>query len=104
MRRRIIYIYTTLTNFGIKYIIRYKVYTDVGGIKYYTIVLPPVREIMHLLKLADYLHVQADKPWCNYYVNWLEFWLLCFIHSGLRIASIESKDLRRFSRADKINV
>ena len=36
-----------------------KVYTDVGGI---------VRKIIHSLKLVDYLHVQADKPWYNYYL------------------------------------
>ena len=32
-------------------------------------VCPPVRKIMHSLKLVDYLHVQADNPWYNYYVN-----------------------------------
>ena len=26
-------------------------------------------EIIHELKHVDYLHVQADKPWHNYYVN-----------------------------------
>ena len=35
-----------------------KVYTDVGGVKYH--VCPPVRKIIHVLKLVDYLHVQAD--------------------------------------------
>ena len=29
----------------------------------YTMVCPPVLKIIHSLKLADYLHVQADKPW-----------------------------------------
>ena len=29
---------------------------------------PPVRKIIHSLKLVDYLHVQADNPWYNYYV------------------------------------
>ena len=38
-----------------------KVYTDVGGIKQLYHVCPPVRKIIHSLKLADYLHVQADK-------------------------------------------
>ena len=30
-------------------------------------VCPPVREIIHSLKLVDYLLVQADKQWYNYY-------------------------------------
>ena len=31
-------------------------------------VCPPVREIIHSLKLLDYHHVQAHEPWdnCNY--------------------------------------
>ena len=29
---------------------------------------PPVRKIIHSLKLADYLHVQVDNPWYNYYL------------------------------------
>ena len=29
---------------------------------------PPVRKIIHSLKLVDYLHVQADNPWYNYYL------------------------------------
>ena len=28
---------------------------------------PPVREIIHKLKLRDYLLVQADRPWWNYH-------------------------------------
>ena len=43
-----------------------KVYTDVGGMNYLYHVCPPVRKITHSLKLVDYLHVQADKPWYNY--------------------------------------
>ena len=31
-------------------------------------ICPPVREIIHSLKLLDYLPVQADKPWYNYYI------------------------------------
>ena len=31
----------------------------------YTRVCPPVQEIIHSLKLVDYLHIQADKPWYN---------------------------------------
>ena len=26
-------------------------------------------EIIHELELVDYLHVQADNPWYNYYIN-----------------------------------
>ena len=29
---------------------------------------PHVREIIHLLKLMDYLHVHADNQWYNYYL------------------------------------
>ena len=29
---------------------------------------PPVRKIIDSLKLVDYLHVQANKPWYNYYL------------------------------------
>ena len=32
-------------------------------------VCPPVREIIHELKLVDYLLVQADKAWYDYYVS-----------------------------------
>ena len=45
-----------------------KVYTDVGGIKKLHHVCPPVRKIIHSLKLVDYLHVQANNPWYNYYL------------------------------------
>ena len=31
-------------------------------------VCAPVREIIHSLKLVDYLLVKADKPWYNYYM------------------------------------
>ena len=61
--------YTTLTNFSTKYLTMCKVYTDVGGIKQLYHVCPPVRKIIHSLKLADYLHVQADNPWYNYNVS-----------------------------------
>ena len=56
-----------------KYLVMCKVYTDVGGINSYTMFCPPVRKIIHSLKLVDYLHVQADNPWYNYYlivINW----------------------------------
>ena len=32
-------------------------------------VCPPVRKIIYSLKLVDYLHVQADNPWYNYYLT-----------------------------------
>ena len=48
------------------YLVMCKVYTDVGGIKQLYHVCPPVRKIIHSLKLVDYLHVQADNPWYNY--------------------------------------
>ena len=53
-----------IANFSTKYFQLGKVYTAEGGI----IVIPfcpPVREIIHSLKLADYLLVQANKPWYN---------------------------------------
>ena len=60
--------YTTLTNFSTIKLVLCKVYTDVGGIKKLYHVCPPVRKIIHSLKLVDYLHVQADNPWYNYYL------------------------------------
>ena len=54
--------------FSMKYIVMRKVSTDVGGIKQFYHVCPYVRKIIHSLKLVDYLHVQADKPWYNYYI------------------------------------
>ena len=30
---------------------------------------PPVRKIIHSLKLVDYLNVQADNPWYNEYID-----------------------------------
>ena len=61
------YFYTTLTSFSTKYHVMCKVYTDVGGIKELYHVCPLVHKIIHSLKLVDYLHVQVDKPWYNYY-------------------------------------
>ena len=46
-----------------------EVYTDVCGIKKLYHICTPVRKIIHSLKLVDYLHVQADNPWCNYYLT-----------------------------------
>ena len=60
--------YTTLTNFSTKYLMMCKVYTDVGGIKLLNHVCPPVRKIIHSLKLVDYLHVHAENPWYNYHL------------------------------------
>ena len=34
----------------------------------YTTVCPPVPEIIHLVKLVDYLLLQGDKPCYNYYL------------------------------------
>ena len=52
-----------------KYLVMCMIYTDVGGIKGLYHVCPPVRKIIHSLKLVDYLHVQADNPWYNYYLD-----------------------------------
>ena len=73
------HIYTTLTDFSTKYLTMCKVCTDVGGIKWLYYVCPPVRKIIHSLKLVDYLHVQVDNPWYSYYIlgvgakKWLKF-------------------------------
>ena len=58
-----------LYNFSTKYFVMCKIYTDVGGIKQLYHVCPPVRKIIHSLRLVDYLHVQADNPWYNYYMT-----------------------------------
>ena len=58
---------TTFTNFSMKYLVMCMVYTDDCGIKQLYHVCPPVRKIIHSLKLVDYLHVQADNPWYYYY-------------------------------------
>ena len=54
-----------------------------------TTVGPPVRELIHSLKLVDFLHVQADKPWYNFYIvyfkhkitTWIQK-LICLIASA----------------------
>ena len=51
-----LWIYTTLTNFSMNYLMMCKVYTDEGGSKQLYHVCPPVRKIIHSLKLMDYLH------------------------------------------------
>ena len=53
-----------MSNLSTKSFILSKFYTDEGGKKNsYTMVCPSVREIIHSLKLVDYLLVQADTPW-----------------------------------------
>ena len=69
MQRLEIHDYTNFTIFRMKYLVMCKIYTDVGGIKLLHHVCPPVRKIIHSLKLVDYLHVQADNPWYNYYLT-----------------------------------
>ena len=51
-----------------KYLMMCKVYTDVGDMKQLYHVCPPVRKIIHSLKLVDYLHVQADNSWYTYFL------------------------------------
>ena len=58
--------YTTFISLSTKHLAMCKVSTDIGGIKYLYHVCPPVRKIIHSLKLVDYLHVQAINPWYNY--------------------------------------
>ena len=90
-----------------------KVYTDVDGI--YN-VCPPVRKIIHSLKLVDYLHVQANNPWYNYYVytitsldpslscvadmpvSNLEMYILC----NISLHFIEESDISVLTRWDKL--
>ena len=43
-----------------------KVCTDVGGIN--SSDCPPVREVIHSLKLADYLPVQTHKPYIQCFI------------------------------------
>ena len=55
--------YTILPNFSMKYLVMRKVHTDVDGIKKsYAAVVYLYVDIIHSLKLVDYVHVQADKP------------------------------------------
>ena len=80
MWTRLKIIYTTFTNFSMKYLVLCKVYTHVDGIKLLYHVCPPIRKIIHSLKLVDFLHVQADNPWYNYYINVHEGHLKCKVH------------------------
>ena len=72
-----------------------KAYTNEGGIKKtYTMVCPPVREIIHSLKLVDYLLIQADKPWYNYYPTNAP--IICNMHKLLSIQQafqLESREI-----------
>ena len=62
-------LYTTLTNLCTKYLVMCKVYIDVGGINWLNHVCPPVHKIIHSLELVNYLHIQTDNPWHNYYIT-----------------------------------
>ena len=55
--------YTTFTKYNMKYLVMCWVYTAVGSINKLYHVCPPVRKIIHSLKL-----VQADNTWYNYYL------------------------------------
>ena len=46
---------------------------------------------MHSLKLVDYLHVQADNPWYNYYYI---FWKLWKMSQNLSSAAVVIGALR----------
>ena len=78
-------VYTTFTNFSVKYLVMCKVNTDIGGIKQLYHVCPPVRKIIHSLKLVDYLHVQADNPWYNYCL----FYLFCTLRAVTYLKLLE---------------
>ena len=56
-----------IANFRSKYFKLSKIYTDLGGIKYYNMVCPPVRDITTRYIARGFLIVQADKLWRNYY-------------------------------------
>ena len=73
------FFYNNRTNLRTKCFVMCKVYTDVGGITILYHVCPPVHKIIHSLKLVDYLHVQADNPWYNYYISWILDLTLCML-------------------------
>ena len=64
----IIMYYTTIAKFSMKYLMVCRVYTERGGITQLYYVYPSVRQIIHSLKLVDYLHVQAVNQLYNYYL------------------------------------
>ena len=49
-----------------------------------------MRKIIHLLKLVDYLHVQADNPWCNYMYYYL---VLKFISIPIATCNLPGRDV-----------
>ena len=51
------------------FLVMCKVYTDERMYKIFIPYCPPVRKIIHALKLVDYLHVQTDSSWYNYYIK-----------------------------------
>ena len=58
---------------------------------------PPVRKIIHSLKLVDYLHVQADNPWYNYYLTLLNG----VVHDSQRLLSHLLVNFVRIYRKDE---
>ena len=58
--------YTTLTIFSISWC----AWSDVDYLYHDC---PPVRKIIHSLKLVDYLHVQVDNPWYKFYLSWTSY-------------------------------
>ena len=83
-----------IRNFRTKDFIPSKVYTDEGSIN--TIVCPPVRDIIHSLKIVDYFLVQEDKPWYNYYIK-LQSKLSCTLVNALHPWKIIFKSKTLFS-------
>ena len=48
--------------------------------KNHTMICPPVREIIHELKIVGYLLVLVDKLWYNYYISidgWMDEPMTC---------------------------
>ena len=84
-----------------------KVYTDLGGIKELYHVCPPVRKIIHSLKLVDYLQVQADSTWYNYYIMfyaeiiWMIYSRIVLVLIYLLVLEIK---VGRLSSVNKSNV
>ena len=57
-----------------------KVYTDVDDIRHLYHECPPVLEIIDLLKLLDYLHVQGGQPMVLLLLILLNHWLVDNAH------------------------
>ena len=62
-------IIASLTDFSMKYLGIFKVYTCLSGIKQFDHGYPNVLEIIHRLNLVDYLQVNVDKSWHNFYLT-----------------------------------